>query len=75
MKFLTDEEKKLITDILNNEEYIYPYPEFVKQPHWITHNKDNPFEIYGECSECGFEQTISDRLNYCPNCGVRMNNE
>lgn len=39
---------------------------------WITHNEDNPFEIYGECSECGFEQSLSDKLKYCPNCGVKM---
>ena len=40
--------------------------------YWITHNKDNPFEIFGECARCHFTQSISDKLNYCPNCGVKM---
>lgn len=28
--------------------------------------------MYGVCSECGFEQSISNKLNYCPNCGADM---
>ncbi|MBQ0089618.1 MAG: hypothetical protein KBT27_09835 [Prevotellaceae bacterium] len=40
--------------------------------HWITHNPDSPFEIYGECSECCFEQSLSEHLNYCPSCGAKM---
>ena len=44
----------------------------VKHGYWITHNKGNPFEIYGECSICGYSQSISDHLNYCPNCGAKM---
>lgn len=39
---------------------------------WITHNPNNPFEIYGECSNCGFEQTLSNKFNFCPNCGADM---
>lgn len=44
----------------------------VKHGHWITHNEGNPFEIYGECSICGCSQSISDHLNYCPDCGAKM---
>ena len=40
--------------------------------HWITHNADDPFTVYGECSACGFEQSLSDKLPYCPNCGAKM---
>lgn len=32
----------------------------------------NPMFMYGICSICGFEQSISDKLNYCPNCGADM---
>ena len=43
-----------------------------KTGHWINAYPDiesNPMFMYGICSECGFEQSISDKLNYCPNCG------
>lgn len=39
---------------------------------WITHNADLPFLIYAECSVCGFNQSISDTLDYCPYCGAKM---
>ena len=32
----------------------------------------NPMFMYGICSICGFEQSISNQLNYCPNCGAKM---
>lgn len=32
----------------------------------------NPMFMYGICSICGFEQGISNKLNYCPNCGAKM---
>jgi uncharacterized coiled-coil DUF342 family protein len=35
----------------------------------------NPMFMYGICSICGFEQSISNKLNYCPNCGARMKGE
>lgn len=34
--------------------------------------ESNPMFMYGICSICGFEQSISNKLNYCPNCGARM---
>lgn len=46
-----------------------------KAAHWIHHDVYSPFLAYGECSECGFEQGLSSKLNYCPHCGVRMNHE
>ena len=42
---------------------------------WINAYPDieqNPMLMYGICSVCGFEQSISDKLKYCPNCGARM---
>ena len=45
---------------------------------WIDTYPDiepNPMFMYGICSECGFEQGISKYLNYCPNCGAKMESE
>lgn len=44
----------------------------VNHARWIIHNPLDPFSIYGECSHCGFCQSISKYLNYCPDCGYRM---
>ena len=35
----------------------------------------SPMFAYGICSECGFEQSISNKLNFCPNCGADMRGE
>lgn len=32
----------------------------------------NPMFMYGICSNCKFEQGISDKLKYCPECGAKM---
>ena len=47
----------------------------VRHRRWIDAYPDielNPMFMYGICSECGFEQGISKYLNYCPNCGAKM---
>lgn len=47
----------------------------VRHGRWIDAYPDiepNPMFMYGICSECGFEQRISKYLNYCPNCGAKM---
>ena len=47
----------------------------VRHGRWIDAYPDiepNPMFMYGSCSECGFEQGISKYLNYCPNCGAKM---
>lgn len=47
----------------------------VSHGHWINAYPDiepNPMFMYGICSMCGFEQSLSDKLNYCPNCGAKM---
>ena len=44
----------------------------VKHGYWIIRNEGNPFLIYGECSVCEFEQSLSACLNFCPNCGAKM---
>ena len=46
-----------------------------KRGYWINAYPDiepNPMFMYGICSECGFEQSISNKLNYCPECGAKM---
>lgn len=50
----------------------------VRHGRWINAYPDiepNPMFMYGICSECGFEQGISKYLNYCPNCGAKMDLE
>ena len=47
----------------------------VRHGRWIDaypNIEPNPMFMYGICSECGFEQGISKYLNYCPNCGAKM---
>ena len=47
----------------------------VRHGWWIDAYPDiepNPMFMYGICSECGLEQGISKYLNYCPNCGAKM---
>jgi len=49
--------------------------EVVKHGHWINAYPDiepNPMLMYGICSECGFKQSISDSLKFCPECGAKM---
>lgn len=49
--------------------------ELVKHGHWINAYPDiepNPMLMYGICSECGFKQSISDSLKFCPECGAKM---
>ena len=47
----------------------------VRHARWIDAYPDiepNPMFMYGICSNCGFEQGLSDKLNYCPNYGSKM---
>ena len=49
-----------------------------KRGEWINAYPDiepNPMFMYGICSVCGFKQSISDKLKYCPNCGTDMRGE
>lgn len=46
-------------------EWINSYPEIEK----------NPMFNYGICSLCKFEQSMSNKLNFCPNCGADMRGE
>ena len=50
----------------------------VRHGRWVDAYPDiepNPMFMYGICSECEFEQGISKYLNYCPNCGAKMDLE
>ena len=55
-----------IKELRKNErsqgEWIDSYPEIEK----------NPMFNYGICSRCKFEQSMSNKLNFCPNCGADM---
>lgn len=47
----------------------------VRHGRWIDaypKKEQNPIFNYGTCSVCGFEQSISNKLNFCPNCGTKM---
>ena len=49
-----------------------------KTGRWINAYPDiepNPMFMYGICSVCGCEQAISNKLNFCPNCGADMRGE
>lgn len=49
-----------------------------KKGKWIDAYPDiepNPMFMYGICSVCGCEQAISDKLNFCPDCGADMRGE
>ena len=42
---------------------------------WIDAYPDiepNPLFMYGICSVCGCKQSISHKLNYCMDCGAKM---
>ena len=48
----------------------------VKHGKWL--NKVNGYYWFGKCSECGASLNLSDcsiRMNYCPNCGAKMDKE
>ena len=50
----------------------------VRHGWWINaypKKEQNPMFNYGTCSICGFEQSISNKLNFCPNCGAKMDKE
>lgn len=49
-----------------------------KTGRWINAYPDiepNPMFMYGICSVCGCEQAISNKLNFCPDCGADMRGE
>lgn len=52
-----------------------PKKEGDNHAHWVNAYPDiepNPMFMYGICSKCGFTQSMSDSLKYCPNCGREM---
>ena len=65
-------------DLINEMPIIASDVAPVRHGRWINAYPDiepNPMFMYGICSECGFEQGISKYLNYCPNCGAKMDLE
>ena len=68
--------KKLVRSIIQRTPAADVAP--VMHGRWIDAYPDiepNPMFMYGICSECGFEQGFSKYLNYCPNCGAKMDGE
>ena len=66
--------------LMNEKRCINPSEDVapVRHGRWIDaypYIDPNPMFMYGICSECGFEQGISKYLNYCPNCGAKMDGE
>ena len=62
-------------DLINEMPIIASDVAPVRHGRWINaypNIEPNPMFIYGICSECGFEQGISKYLNYCPDCGAKM---
>lgn len=50
----------------------------VRHGRWIDaypQKEQNLMFNYGTCSICEFEQSISNKLNFCPNCGAKMDKE
>lgn len=73
-----DEIRKDTIIIKNEGGYFGTVKDEIKQKpksgHWI---KENPpmVEQYPFCSECGFVNPFENALNYCPNCGEKMEGE
>ena len=42
---------------------------------WNHKQTNSIFTWHLECSNCGADYHISDRYNYCPNCGAKMDGE
>lgn len=63
-----------IADAINNLPSVTPQP---KTGHWIYSKAVNTGEIiFSECSVCGNgESRCAKRMNYCPNCGAKMESE
>lgn len=64
---------------LYDEYYVIPktgHKEIIiRHGHWINAYPEiepNPMFMYGICSVCGFKQSISDKLKFCPECGSMM---
>lgn len=58
------------TDLIEEE-----LDDLVKRGHWINaypEIESNPMFMYGICSECGYEQSISSDLPICPGCFAMM---
>ena len=74
-KFKTLAERCEINEVLNSMPSVQPKR---KTGRWI----DNTVAFYRECSECGalvtnrieeiFLHLEDKKLNYCPNCGAKM---
>lgn len=64
--------------IISNLPLVQPVQPERKRGHWIDAYPDiepNPMFMYGICSVCGCEQAISNKLNFCPDCGADMRGE
>ena len=68
------EDRRIFYEVIERQ----PTIEERKRGKWINAYPDiepNPMFMYGICSMCGYEQAISNKLNFCPNCGAKMEGE
>ena len=50
----------------------------VKHGRWIKAKRHGCWsyaDVYKQCSECGKVTFLAEKMNYCPNCGTRMEGE
>lgn len=77
-KWLSHPDYELKDSIYDMTKKIHKLPSVRPQPkigHWINAYPDiepNPMFMYAICSVCDFKQSVSIKLNYCPNCGAKM---
>ena len=63
---------------INTDDVLMLFQSERKTGEWVNAYPDiesNPMLMYGICSVCGYEQAISNKLNFCPNCGADMRGE
>ena len=58
-----------VIEIISVVPYVEAEP--IRHGHWIDCKGSNGKD-YHKCSECLHTQDITGLLNYCPNCGARM---
>lgn len=54
---------------------VAPIIDPMKHGRWVKAERDGCWsysEAYKQCSECGKVTFLAKEMNYCPNCGARM---
>lgn len=74
VKYVPMELDMSISFVLGKIDELPPVTPAEKTRHWIYSKAVNTGEIiFSECSACGHgESRCAKRMNYCPNCGAKM---